>query len=218
MTFKLRRFEKKKDILIWENFYGNCNQSTFLHSQNYISYHKDKFEDYSLIIEKEDKLVGLFPAAISLNDKCSIISHPGITYGGILHQGKIYGELMVNCIEDLCNYYKHSGFKFLYYKVVPSFYHKIPAQDDIYVLNRLKASRIQNDITSVIDLFNINIRSNRRNRSLRKAQNLNVKISEDKKYIEEYWILLNQNLKMRFNVFAVHSLKDIKLLSKSRRR
>ena len=49
----------------------------------------------------------------------------------------------------------------------------------------------------------MNKRSDRRKRNLKKAKKLNVTISEDKKYIQEYWILLNQNLKMKYDVFAV---------------
>ena len=213
MSLKLRNFNQSKDIDLWEQFCGKCLQSTFLHTYKFISYHKNRYNNKSLIIEYKNKIVGIFPAAIDPNNSLKIISHPGITFGGILHQGQLNGELMVNAIKDICIYYKRNNFKYLIYKPVPTFYHKVPVQDDLFALARLKAKKIKNDLSSTIDLTNRNVVSKRRSRSLKKSIDAKIHLSENKKNVKDFWDLLSLNLKKKFNVEPVHTEKEIKLLS-----
>jgi len=42
-----------------------------------MEYHKDRFNDYSLLVYKDQKLFGLLPANIT-ND--TVVSHQGLTY------------------------------------------------------------------------------------------------------------------------------------------
>ena len=93
------------DELNWDNFCNASYHSTFLHSQKFISYHKNKFKDHSVIIESNGKWLGLFPAAEDLTDAASIISHPGLTYGGIIHQGDLRGQAMIDALSMLKDYY-----------------------------------------------------------------------------------------------------------------
>ena len=44
-----------------------------------MDYHKDRFEDYSLMVFKDEKLVAVLPAN-RVEDK--LFSHQGLTYGG----------------------------------------------------------------------------------------------------------------------------------------
>ncbi|NNL79018.1 MAG: GNAT family N-acetyltransferase, partial [Flavobacteriaceae bacterium] len=46
-----------------------------------MDYHSEGFEDHSLLIFKDGKLIGLLPANLE-ND--AIISHGGLTYGGFV--------------------------------------------------------------------------------------------------------------------------------------
>ena len=48
----------------------------------YMNYHQDRFEDHSLMIFKEDRLVAVFPA----NQREKIVqSHGGLSYGGLVY-------------------------------------------------------------------------------------------------------------------------------------
>ena len=122
------------DADIWDEFCIGALQATLIHTRGFLSYHGDRFVDCSLIIEEEGKCVGLFPAALSPSDTACVISHPGITYGGILHQGNLRGERMVEALTEICCHFWALGLNKLTYKAVPSFYQRAPAQDDIYAL------------------------------------------------------------------------------------
>src|SRR5947208_15936287 len=68
---------------LWDEFVAQAPMATFLHSRRFLSYHRDRFQDVSLVIENEENsLVGLFPAAVDPTHRKRVISHPGITYAG----------------------------------------------------------------------------------------------------------------------------------------
>ena len=91
----------------------------------------------SILIEANGETVGFLSAAQSLNSSKIVVSHPGITYGGVVHCGYLKGDRMLLAMEAICNYYRAIGFKKLIYKCTPNIYFKAPAHDDKYALFRL---------------------------------------------------------------------------------
>ena len=98
MSISVRPYSQN-DANVWDAFCGGALQATFLHTRRFLSYHGDRFEDRSLMIEDDGKLLGLFPAALSLSEEKCVVSHPGITFGGVVHQGGLRGEQMMNALE-----------------------------------------------------------------------------------------------------------------------
>ena len=207
------RPDEPADENIWDDFCTRALQATLLHTRRFLSYHGDRFVDCSLIIEDDGTWVGLFPAAHSLLDPTCVVSHPGITYGGILHSGDLRGESMVSALAEICQHYHGQGLAKLTYKVVPSFYHRAPAQDDIYALFRLGATRPRCDMSSTIDLQHRLPVSERRRRSLKKAMKLGVEIVEGSRYLPNMWDVLVENLASKHGTNPVHSLEEIELLA-----
>jgi hypothetical protein len=201
------------DTDTWDEFCLESFQATLLHTRRFLSYHGDRFVDRSLIIEEDGKWLGLFPAALNPNETTHVVSHPGITYGGIVHQGDLKGTKMISALEELGQYYAALGYAKLIYKVVPTFYHKAPAQDDLYALFRLGARRIRCDISSTIDLSHRLPVSQRRKRSLKKAIKSGISIIEGRQYLAALWEILVDNLANRHGVKPVHSLSEITLLA-----
>lgn len=198
---------------IWDSFSKNSLQATLLHSRRFLSYHGDRFCDRSLIIENKGKCVGLFPAAVDPDDCSCVVSHPGITYGGVLHQGKLRGEHMIQALSEICNYYRLHGYTRLIYKAVPFFYHRAPSQDDLYALFRLGGIRYRCDLSSTIDLKQRLPINERRRRSLKKAVKAGVEIVEGKEYLGLLWPILIENLANKHGVKPVHTLKEILALA-----
>lgn len=212
MDLKLRRYSAK-DAKAWEEFCETAYQSTFLHSRRFLSYHEDRFMDCSLILEISGKWVGVFLAAQMPGDNLCVVSHPGITYGGILHNRGLTGERMIAAISMICQYYLDCGYNRLIYKAVPSFYHTIPAQDDLYALFRIGAQRIRCDLSSTIDLQNRRPAGSRRKRSLKKAQRAGVVIMVGTEHLPELWDVLTDNLKKKHKTSPVHTLAEVTMLA-----
>lgn len=200
--------EQNKNL--WDEFIHQTPMATFLHTRSYLSYHEKRFQDISLLIEDKKKgIVGLLPAAVDPTNNYRIVSHPGITYGGILHTGYLRGEKMIHAFEAIHNYYAIKGFEVLRYKAVPYIYHQVPAADDLYALFRLGAMLYRCDLCCVVDLANRQQRSRRRRRSLKKAIKQGVEVKEGNEFIDALWKVIQENLARKLGTTPVHSLDEI---------
>lgn len=199
----------------WDNLVFNGNVGSFLHSRNFLSYHGTRFVDHSLLFFNEEaQLVGVLPAAEDLNDNLTVISHPGATFGGIIHDGALVGESMCEALVEICQYYQHNGYQRFIYKKVPSFYAKRPDSDDSYALFKYGARRFRCDLTAVIDLQHPGPMSSRRKRGRKKAEKARIIINEDLANVPELWSVIEENLREKHGVQPVHSLEEILLLAK----
>lgn len=198
---------------LWDEFVARSQMATFLHSRRYLAYHKDRFKDCSLLIKDEkENLAGLFLAAVDPGNPRRVISHPGITYGGVLHDGRLRGERMVEAFGALRDYYARQGFETLRYKAIPHIYHRAPSADDSYALFRVGAVRYRCDLSCAIDLANRQPPSERRRRGLKKALKNGVQISEGAQFIEPLWRVIEDNLARKYNLKPVHTSEEIKHL------
>ncbi|MFL9591772.1 GNAT family N-acetyltransferase [Aeromonas schubertii] len=213
MKIHIRHYCEEEDHAIWDQFCTESLQATFLHTRRFLSYHGSRFNDRSIIIESDSEWLGVFPAAESTINSSVIISHPGITYGGIVHKGKLKGIEMIRAMSLISDHYRSHGYKRLIYKAVPILYHQAPVQDDLYALYRLGAVRIRADLSCAIDLNNRLAISQRRRRALNKAKRNNIVIEEGKKNMPELWDILSRNLKEKHNAHPTHTLDEINLLS-----
>jgi hypothetical protein len=141
-----------------------------------------------------------------------VVSHPGLTYGGILHAGGLIGEKMISVMRLLIGHYSRMGHKKLVYKAVPTFYHRYPSQDDLYAIHRLGSARTRCDISSTIDLKNSFKPSSRRIRSLKNAKKAGVSVEVDKKHLPYLWEVLSENLHKKHGVSPVHTVDEMNLL------
>lgn len=212
MKLKLRPYEPA-DAKAWDAFCAAAHQATLLHTRRYLSYHKDRFIDCSLIIESDSKWMGVFPAAVQPNDDSCVVSHPGITYGGILHQAGLIGEHMISALSMICHYYAGQGYGKLIYKATPWFYHATPAQDDLYALYRIGGQCIRCDLSSTIDIQNRRPVSNRRKRSQKKALQAGIEINVGIEHLPKFWEILADNLKQKHQTTPVHTLAEATLLA-----
>ncbi|MEY4593865.1 MAG: hypothetical protein RIQ47_275, partial [Bacteroidota bacterium] len=196
MTLHVRPY-CEEDANTWDHFCTKAVQSTILHTRRFLSYHGTRFIDQSLIIYDDQNWLGIMPAASQPGDENCVISHPGATYGGIVHQGQLRGETMLDALKACCHYYRSSGKQRLLYKAVPSFYHQVPAQDDLYAIYRMGARRYRCDLSSTIDLAMRTPLNERRRRALKKAQKYGITISTDKELLPALWQVLTENLQRK---------------------
>lgn len=198
----------------WDTLVAAAPMATFLHTRQFLSYHGNRFVDRSLMIfDEKDRLVGVLPAAIDPNDSACVVSHPGATYGGIVHAGRLVGEDMITALAALCGHYRNAGFSRFLYKAIPSIYHKAPADDDLYALFRVGAGRIRCDLSAAVALDKRGRVSERRKRGARKAAAAGVQILEGSNLLSRYWRVLEENLQDKHGAGPVHRLDEIELLA-----
>jgi len=141
-----------------------------------------------------------------------VVSHPGATYGGLVHAGKLRGEQTVEAMGLICRHYRDSGMTSLRYKALPHVYHAAPSQDDLYALFRLGAKRYRCDLSCAIDLSRRLPVSERRKRALKAALKQGVEIHTGMEYAAPIWSVLSDNLARKHGAKPVHTLDEILLL------
>lgn len=212
----------------WNEFVKQSRQGTFLFDRNYMDYHQDRFHDHSLMIYYKDKLYALLPAnevvsasgnkvgsdsdiEISLKE---LVSHQGLTYGGLLTCNKMTAALTCETFEAIGNYLKQEGFSKLTYKAIPWIYHKIPSEEDLYALIHTgKASLSIREISTTIPLQNKLRFSEQRRRGIRKAKRNQLIIRQSTpEDVLAFWNILNNNLQQKYHTRPVHSNEELQLL------
>ncbi len=84
-----------------------------------MEYHQDRFEDFSLLIFKEEKLRAVLPAN---REGATLYSHQGLTYGGLVLDAEIRLKEVIELFKELLDYLSQSGIEELELKMLPQFY------------------------------------------------------------------------------------------------
>lgn len=195
-----------KDKLLWQTFLRNAKNATFLFHRDFMEYHSDRFEDHSLLIFKNEKVVGLLPANIS---EKTLFSHQGLTYGGLLLNEKVKFQEVAAIFKNVLQWLYENKIEKLQLKVIPSIYNSIPSDEMDYLLFLVGARLLRVDLLSVIDIKrSLKIASNRLE-GVKKAQKNNLRIEESNDF-EPFWnTILTPNLALRHNALPVHSVGEI---------
>ena len=198
---------KKAD---WDNFIATAKNATFLFQREFMDYHNDRFEDFSLMVYKDEKLYAVFPA--NKNGE-NVYSHQGLTYGSFVLQDSAKLKSTFIAFKELLKFIFDEGIKKLDIRIIPTFYNSLPSDELEYVLYKAGASLVKRDVILLIDYQNkLRFQKNRRE-GINKAKRKNLIVKVDGDY-EAFWNkILIPNLKEKHNSSPVHSLDEIKLLA-----
>lgn len=202
-----------KDASLWDEFVAASTNGTFLHSRRFLSYHANRFQDLSLlVVDSRGRMVGLLPAAIGA-ESSTVDSHPGITYGGLVHQGELSGERTLAAFEAALNFYRTQGFKLLRYRAIPRPYQRMPSDDDSYSLFRLNAVRTRVDLAAGFEMASRASPSHGRIHDFKLASKSGVEVQMRGSDWPGFWDILEALLASRHGSRPVHTLAEIIQLS-----
>src|SRR6476660_8658624 len=145
------RFNRETDVDRWNGFVITAKNQTFLFNRGFMDYHMDRFEDHSLIITNDKgNIVGLFPANQSGNDAKKVVSHEGLTYGGLVMQKDVKLKSVISFFHQILQYYSSVGIEELILKDFPAFYNLSPTNEVDYIMYILGARLQRRDVAFVI--------------------------------------------------------------------
>lgn len=171
-----------------------------------MEYHQDRFDDFSLMVFKQEKLVALLPAN---RVGTELHSHQGLTYGGLLLLKGTRFEIVLKSFETLLSFLHNQDIISLYIKETPSIYHQAPSEEVQYFNFILGAQLIRRDTLSVIDNRASLKFSGSRREGIKRAQKNELRIADDGGF-EVFWnSILKINLEKKHGASPVHSLEDI---------
>ena len=194
----------------WDEFVKKAKNGTFLFQRDFMEYHQDRFEDFSLMIYKDDILFALVPANVNED---VLYSHQGLTYGSfvLLKKAKLLDTF--EAFKKMLEYLYEAKINQFDIRIIPSFYNAVPADELEYFLFKANAELLKRDALMVIDYQDrIKFQKNRRE-GINKAIRNNLKVQVDANY-EGFWNeILIPNLNNKHGADPVHTLDEIKLLA-----
>ncbi len=191
----------------WNRFIKESKNGLFFFHRDFMEYHSDRFTDHSLLIFNNNKIAAVFPANESGKE---IISHGGLTFGALILSHYVKANEVLEIFNEIKKYYQQLSFNEIIYKSVPHIFHRYPSEEDLYALFRNEAQLFRRDISSVIDLSNPIRFSETKRQLIRKCEENQIIVKENRNF-EEYWTLLSEVLQ-KFDTKPVHTVAEISLL------
>ncbi len=195
---------------LWNDFVANAKNATFLFHRDFMEYHSDRFEDYSLLIfDEKEKLVAIFPANRIGN---KLFSHQGLTYGGLVLDEKSKLSELIQLNHQLFKYLFDSGFDKVQLKIIPPIYNSFPSDEMEYISFLLQAKLIRRDAIAILELTNKIVPSRVRKRGIEIGEKHQLKIVEETTFDLFWEELLIPNLAQKYQTKPIHSLEEITYL------
>lgn len=203
--YTIKRYESS-DYKDWNAFVAKAKNATFLFHRDFMEYHKDRFEEYSLIVLDGNKWVAILPAN---RVGATLHSHQGLTYGGLVYPDKTQLAVVIEIFQSVLANLQSNAIEKVHLKTIPSIYHNQPAEELSYALFLANAKLIRRDSLSVIDLTLANTLSTIRQRGVKAGIKNKVVIREVDSFTDFWEKVLVPNLETKFEVKPVHSLEEI---------
>lgn len=195
---------------VWDQFVRQAKNATFLFERNFMEYHADRFEDASLLVFKEKKLVALLPAN-RIGDQ--VISHQGLSYGGLVLSAKTKLTDTVVVFKEILRYLNQDGVSKLQLKLLPKIYHVQPADEIDYLLFLTEATRTRVDVSvSIANSAKQKIQGNRME-GVKKAERQGLRVEKTTNFSSFWNEILIPNLAERHGAKPVHTVEEIELLT-----
>jgi Acetyltransferase (GNAT) domain len=207
VTLEVRRYGSG-DASAWDDLVARSSSGHFLFRRAYLEYHGDRLEDHSLLVFEGPKLVAALPAHM---DGTRLISHGGLTFGGLITASALSSRRRLAAFDAICGYLRERGVQSLLYKAVPHIYQRVPAEDDLFALYRAGAHLVARQLGSAIRLDSRLPYSKGRRADLKVAarSRVNVERSHD---FDAFMALQRMVLEVRHGARPVHTTEELKLL------
>ncbi len=204
-NYTVRRYVSE-DFVQWNAFVSSAKNATFLFHRNFMEYHKDRFEDFSLLVFENEKLVSVIPAN---RVGATLYSHQGLTYGGFVFEATIKLGEVLEIAKSVLEFLQQNEISSFQLKLVPSIYNQFFTEEIEYALFLTNAKLIRRDCLSVLDLSKPFSIAKTRKESIRRGLKNDLVIKEEVQF-ELFWDeILIPNLTKKHDSKPVHTAAEM---------
>lgn len=188
----------------WNDFVAQSKNATFLFHRDFMEYHQDRFEDFSLLIYKGQKLLAVFPANKVAQ---TIYSHQGLTYGGLLFNTSIKVIDEVYVFKALQNHLRGLHFKEINIKQLPIIYYSKISQALDYFYFQFGGQILKREMNLAIDFSSTDyVSKSKRKHFIKNSRVLSLNEGD----FTSFWnMILIPRLNSKYNTLPVHTLDEI---------
>ena len=207
-NYTVRKY-KSQDFDSWNAFIADAKNATFLFHRNFMEYHNDRFQDYSLIVLDGDNWIAVLPANIVNNE---VFSHQGLTYGGVVCNKKMKQSIMLSVFRAILQFLNSNEIVMLHLKIMPSIYYDFPSDELKYALFLVDSKLSRRDSLSIIENKKPSLISRARKACVRRGAKNNLVIKEEADF-QLFWNeILIPNISKKHHAKPVHTLEEIEKL------
>ena len=206
--YTVKKYDQN-DYKIWNEFTAQAKNATFLFHRDFMEYHKDRFEDFSLLVYQDEKLISILPANKVGN---SLYSHQGLTYGGFVCASKLKAEKVEVVLDAVLLFLKENLFDTFYYKPIPNFYFPEGNNEIDFFLFKRGAVLDRKEMNLAVNLELPLQISKSKLKHFRRIEDLDLDIIEEDDFNPFWEKILEPRLLEKFNVKPVHTKEEILLL------
>ena len=200
---------QKSDFENWNTFVATAKNATFLFHRDFMEYHQDRFEDYSLIVLDGEKWVAVLPANVVGKQ---VFSHQGLTYGGLVYSDKLGAESIEIILDTILEFLKQNNIQNFFLKPIPDIYQLRSSNEINYFLFQKKAELQKRSMNLVIDYGKPLQISKSKLKHFRRISELGISIEETEDCTAFWNEILIPRLKEKYESNPVHSLEEINQL------
>ena len=196
----------------WDGFIQIAHNGTLYFFRDFINCHKHRFQEHSLLIKHNKRILACFP---STTHEQTVESYGGLPFGGLIFSKTLSPLVIFRCMYKVITYFINLGYTRLVYKPVPTFYHPFQREDEQLIFNLLDARLLYKEFNLVIPLQQARTFQQRKQRNIAKAKKYGLELvsyRQNVAVLPQYWAMLENNLKERYQVSPTHQLTEIEYL------
>lgn len=207
-NYSVRPYQES-DYELWNTFVSAAKNATFLFHRDFMEYHKERFDDFSLLVFDKVKLVAVLPANRVDN---KVYSHQGLTYGGLVYASKLKIEKIETILDLLFDFFKGKRIEHFYLYPIPSFYlGQGNAAIDFFLMKK-GAQLYRKEMNMVAHLPQEIPISKSKLKHFRRTEVLGLRVVEETNFQPFWEKILEPRLAEKYDAKPVHSLAEIQLL------
>lgn len=206
--FSIKRYDAN-DYEQWNAFVSQAKNATFLFHRDFMEYHQDRFEDFSLMAFENEKLIAILPANKVQN---TVYSHQGLTYGGLVLLPKAKMNQVIEVFKTFLKFLNDASISTLFLKQIPSIYCDTFSDEMDYFSYVCKAKLQMKHAISVVNLNHPLQISKSRRECVNRGKKIQLIIKEETDFSSFWNELLIPNLKDKYQSKPVHTLEEITFL------
>lgn len=209
MEYKIQKYSSE-NYEVWNKFVANAKNATFLFHRDFMEYHANRFDDYSLLVfDEKNNLIALLPA----NRVGGVLySHQGLTYGGMVLNQKSKLQEVIEMMYSLLKFLNENDIKTFHLKQLPSIYLELPSDEMEYLSFILNAKLARRDSLSVINLETDFEFSRSRTEGIKRGTDFGLEWKEEHDLTSFWNEILIPNLEQKHQAKPVHSVDEIMYL------
>jgi Acetyltransferase (GNAT) domain len=198
------------DAADWNALVVRSRTPHFLFDRGYMEYHRDRFEDCSLMVFDGERFVAGLPAN---REGRVVISHGGLTFGGLITDPSLGARRTLVAFTAILDFLASLGVRELVYKPVPHIYHEIPAEEDLYALFRHDAQLVRRDLSATLRPAHRSRMSKGRRAAVARAQRLGVTVEASVAF-SEFMTIETHALEARHDTRPTHTPTEMAVLAR----